>query len=104
MLRKPIAAEATASAPGLRRWIAVHYDINANGVIKHPQHLYYITDHEFDVSLLAKYAEAGDEDYATVNYAAYYVTNEAQLYEILQQIGVAPIAFDAPWHVAHPLI
>ncbi|WP_044000936.1 hypothetical protein [Hymenobacter swuensis] len=104
MLRQPIAAEASPSAPGFRRWVAIHSNINTRSVIRRPQHLYYITDTEFDVALLAKYAEAGDEDFAIVNKAAYYVNDEAQLYDILQQLGVAPTAFNGPWHVEHPLL
>ncbi|WBO84722.1 hypothetical protein [Hymenobacter yonginensis] len=104
MLRQPIAAEASSSAPGFRRWVAIHSNINTCSIIAHPPHLYYITDNEFDTALLAKYAEAGDEDFAIVSSAAYYANDEAQLYDILQQLGVAPTAFNAPWHVEHPLL
>ncbi|MCB2379308.1 hypothetical protein LGH70_17050 [Hymenobacter sp. BT635] len=106
MLQKPIAAEISASAPGRRRWVDIHYELNRQPSTgpQPPQHLYCIIDREFDTALLELYAPDGDEDLALICENDYHVADEPQLYAVLTELGIDPGSFDAPWNVAHPVL
>ena len=101
MLQQPIAAIARASAGNRKRWISI--GVNRVSIVAQPPHRYRIVDTEFDVALLAKYAERGDEDLAIVNQAQYFAGDTAELYTVLNRLGIDPEAFTAPWHVDYPL-
>ncbi|MBD2721410.1 hypothetical protein [Hymenobacter armeniacus] len=101
MLQKPIAAIARASASNQKRWVMI--DVKRWSVVAQPPHLYHVSDIEFDMALLNKYAEDGDEDLAIVAQTSYYVADVAELYALLLQLEVGPESFNAPWHVGYPL-
>jgi hypothetical protein len=103
MLQQPIAAIAHPSNSKRKRWVAIHYDINRKSIVAYPPHRYCVIDTEFDVALLEKYIEDGDEDLALVNEARYYIIDITELYALLYHLEIDPESFNAPWHVEHPL-